>query len=159
MKPAARRLVEWLAGPALLAIFAGILSATHRAPPPNEFGRRLASLSEAQRRALEAAPMRAIAEVVWAFGNITVLKRNLESELTRTDDSEPQVRARLLLRRGIIEPNPEAQWALFAEACSADSTTCPQIKDLATREAEKRHVSPGSSLPLSLMGSAHPPVP
>ena len=74
--------------------------------------------------------------------------------------SDPQSdgpgRARVFVRFGIIDTNPDGQAALFAQACVADPSLCDRerLKKAARREVQARFVPPGNVVPLYFGG--HP---
>ena len=67
-------------------------------------------------------------------------------------------RARVFLRFGIIEINPDGQAALFAQACAADPPLSDHLKDAAQAEVRARFVPPGNVLPLYFGSGGHPPI-
>ena len=78
------------------------------------------------------------------------------TEINRLPETQNMHRARVLLRFGIIDTNPDGQAALFAQACVADPTMCDDgLKQAAQREVKSRFVPPGNALPLYFGG--HPP--
>jgi hypothetical protein len=115
--------------------------------------------SALERTALESAPWLAVANATWALGNVDAVRKMARTEIDRLPESEGARRARVFLRFGIIDTNPDGQAALFAQACASDATICgePMFKQAATRETKARFVAPGNMLPLSLMGG-HPPI-
>ena len=76
-------------------------------------------------------------------------------ELDRLPESEGPSRARVFVRFGIIDTNPDGQAALFSQACVADSNDCEHLKEAAQRETQARFVAPGNHLPLFFLGG-HP---
>jgi hypothetical protein len=117
------------------------------------------TLSPAERTALESAPWLAVANATWALGSVEAVRTMARTEIDRLPEADGARRARVFLRFGIIDTNPDGQAALFAQACAQDSTICPQpqFKEAATRETKARFVAPGNMLPLSLTGG-HPPI-
>jgi hypothetical protein len=121
--------------------------------------RATASLSPADRTALESVPWLAVANATWALGSVDAVRKMARTEIDRLSDTDGVRRSQVFLRFGIIDTNPDGQAALFAQACAADATICdqPKFKEAATRETRARFVAPGNMLPLSLMGG-HPPI-
>ena len=118
-----------------------------------------ASLSPADRAALESVPWLAVANATWALGSVDAVRKMARTEIDRLPEFEAARRSQVFLRFGIIDTNPDGQAALFAQACASNSTICaePKFKEAATRETKTRFVAPGNMLPLSLMGG-HPPI-
>lgn len=116
------------------------------------------SPAAAETQSLESVPPFAVANVIWAFGNEDAVRTMASIELDRLPESERQHRARVFVRFGIIDSNPDGQAALFAQACVADSNLCDdRLKEAALREVKGRFVPPGNVLPLYFGG--HPPMP
>jgi len=114
--------------------------------------------SEAETHSLESVPAFAVANLTWAFGSEDAVRTMAGSELDRLPATENPHRARVFVRFGIIDTNPDGQAALFAQACVADPNMCnDRLKDAAQREAKARLVPPGNVLPLYFGG--HPPIP
>ena len=150
-----------LLGPLLVAILAGFLGRMRKDTPRDPWLEVLGALSAAEQKALESAPALAIANAVWAFGDVNSVKRIAHTELDRLPESEAPNpnRARVFLRFGLVDDNPDGQAAVFAQACASDSRVCnDHMKAAAEREVQARFVAPGNSLPLSLTGG-HPHVP
>ena len=108
-----------------------------------------------------AAAARAVADLTWAFGNVESVKTMAGAELARLAESEGPARARVFLRFGIVDTNPDGQAALFSQACVADPSICADpaaTKAAAERETRARRVAPGNVLPLYFLGG-HPPLP
>ena len=99
----------------------------------------------------------AVADATWAFGSENAARKMFRTELDRLPDG-PQ-RARVFLRFGIIDTNPDGQAALFNQACNADPQICDHMKEAALREVRARFVPPGNVLPLYFSnGRGHPPI-
>jgi hypothetical protein len=96
------------------------------------------------------------ADEIWAHGNEAAVRDMFRAELDRLPESEGKSRARVFLRFGIIDTNPDGQAALFSQACAADPTICDydRLKKAAEREVHARLVAPGNHLPLYFGG--HP---
>jgi hypothetical protein len=118
---------------------------------------RSARPTEADADNLESVPAAAVANAVWAFGSGDAVRKMAESELARLPESDSLRRARVFVRFGIIDTNPDGQAALFAQACVADVGTCEHLKEAAQHEVQARFVAPGNVLPLYFGG--HPPMP
>jgi hypothetical protein len=111
------------------------------------------ALEEMKRRAAgTAAP--AVANVTWAFGDEDAVKQMFRRELDRIPEADGPARARVFVRFGVIDTNPDGQAALFAQACVADPTLCDRdrLEQAARREAEARFLAPGNALPLYFRG-------
>jgi hypothetical protein len=99
----------------------------------------------------------AVADATWAFGSEAAARKMFRTELDRLPESEGAQRARVFLRFGIIDTNPDGQAALFNQACAADARICDHMKDAALREVRARFVPPGNVLPLYFgNGRGHP---
>lgn len=118
---------------------------------------RSARPADADAGSLESVPAIAVANATWAFGSADAVRQMTDAELGRLSESENLRRARVLLRFGIIDTNPDGQAALFAQACVADPKICDHMKEAAQREVQARFVAPGNVLPLYFGG--HPPIP
>ncbi len=151
------RLAWWL-GPALAGAVGLTVGQLHLNAKRGIFQRATAALSMAEQRTLEAAPALAAANAVWAFGNYDAVHAMMRAELDRLADSDPRLEARVLVRWGIIDPNPEGKAAVFSQACALDKSLCDHMKEAAQREIDARFVEPGDHLPLYLIGG-HPPIP
>ena len=106
-----------------------------------------------------AAAALAVADATWAFGSEDAARKMFRIELDRLPDG-PQ-RARVFLRFGIIDTNPDGQAALFNQACAADAQICDpaKMKEAALREVRTRFMPPGNVLPLYFSnGRGHPPM-
>jgi hypothetical protein len=104
---------------------------------------------------------RAVADLTWAFGSAESVKAMAGAELARLAESDGPARARVLLRFGIVDANPDGQAALFNQACVADPSICSDpaaAKGAAERETRARRVPPGNALPLYFLGG-HPRAP
>jgi hypothetical protein len=150
-----RRLLQWGLGPIAIAALAGAfgqkLASSRRAP----FLEKTATLSPSDRQALESAPALAVANATWAFGSMEAVRKMARFELDRLPEAEGPSRARVFVRFGIIDTNPDGQAALFAQACVADPNDCDHLKEAAQRETQARFVAPGNRLPLFFIGG-HP---
>lgn len=100
----------------------------------------------------------AMANVTWVAGPVDQVKETSSAALQALPESAGQQRARLFLRIGLVDDNPDGQRALSASACAADANVCQDQAAAARREAERRMVAPGNRLPLWLLGG-HPPIP
>jgi len=157
MNTRVQALALWLAGP--LAVFAlcGWLGRDRAGRDRGEFFDAVAALPEAEREALEGVPALTVANASWAFGSEDSVKRMLRSELDRIGDSDPVKRARVLIRFGIFDTNPDGQAAVFSQACADDPTTCDEgLRPIAEREVAARAVPPGNRLPMFLGGHGTP---
>lgn len=99
----------------------------------------------------------AVADATWAFGSEESARKMFRTELDRIPEIDGQGRARVLLRFGILDSNPDGQAALFNQACAASASLCDQMKEAAMREVRARFVPPGNVLPL-YFGGGHPPI-
>ena len=72
-----------------------------------------------------------MANVTWAFGSEEAARKMFRSELDRIPEAQGPQRARVFLRFGIIEINPDGQAALFAQACAADARLSDHLKEAA----------------------------
>ena len=114
--------------------------------------------SESETKNVEAVPMFAVANLTWAFGSEAAVRKMAADELDRLTESDNPHRARVFVRFGIIDTNPDGQAALFAQACVADPNMCNDgLKAAAEREVKARFVAPGNVLPLYFGG--HPAMP
>jgi hypothetical protein len=125
-------------------------------PALEEMKRR--SRSDADRKDLESALPLAMANVTWAFGSEEAARKMFRSELDRIPEPDGPQRARVFLRFGIIEINPDGQAALFAQACAADARLSDHLKEAAQAEVRARFVPPGNVLPLYFGSGGHPPI-
>ena len=99
-----------------------------------------------------------MANVTWAFGSEEAARKMFRSELDRIPEAQGPRRARVFLRFGIIEINPDGQAALFAQACAADARLSDHLKEAAQEEVRARFVPPGNVLPLYFGSGGHPPI-
>jgi hypothetical protein len=97
----------------------------------------------------------ALAEAMWASGSLDDVRKMVRTELDRIPESDGPARARVYLRFGIVDTNPDGQAAVFNLACVADPRVCDHMREAAEREVKLRFVAPGNVLPLSLTGG-HP---
>ena len=121
------------------------------------------ALEEMQRRSRMPAAARkdpvpaaalAVADTVWAFGGEDAVRKMVRTELDRIPESDGAGRARVFVRFGIIDTNPDGQAALFAQACVGDPSLCDRdrLQQAARREVEARFVAPGNVVPLYFGG-------
>jgi hypothetical protein len=98
------------------------------------------------------------ADVIWASGDEASVRGMFRTELDRIPESDGPARARVFIRFGILDDNPDGQAALFNQACAADPNVCgvDALKQAAEREVRARLVPPGNHLPLYFGG--HPPI-
>jgi hypothetical protein len=101
-----------------------------------------------------SAAASAIANATWAFGSEQAARAMFRTELDRIPEADGAPRARVFLRFGIIDTNPDGQAALFAQACATDARLCDHLKEAALTEIRARFVPPGNVLPLYFTG--HP---
>ncbi len=99
----------------------------------------------------------ALADAIWAQGTLDEVKKMVRTELDRIPETDGAARARVFVRFGIVDTNPDGQAAVFNQACVADPRLCDhdRLKEAAEREVRLRRVAPGNALPLSLLGG-HP---
>jgi hypothetical protein len=120
--------------------------------------KRVGSAFGAAREARAAAAL-AVADATWAFGSEAAARKMFRTELDRLPESEGPQRARVFMRFGIIDTNPDGQAALFNQACAADAQICDHMKEAALREIWARFVPPGNVLPLYFgNGRGHPAI-
>jgi hypothetical protein len=151
------KLARWVVGPLLLFSFCGVVGRSRAGSDRGEFFDAVAALPEPEREALEAVPALAVANASWSFGNEDSVKKMLRSELDRIGESDPVKRARVLIRFGIFDANPDGQAAVFSQACADDPTTCNEgLRPIAEREVAARAVPPGNQLPMFLGGHPTP---
>ena len=115
-------------------------------------------LSVVDRKDLESALPLAVASAIWAFGSEDAVRRMARTELDRIPEADGPGRARVFLRFGIVETNPDGQAALFAQACAADPRLGDRLKEAAQEEVRARFVPPGNVLPLYFGSGGHPPI-
>jgi hypothetical protein len=151
--------VVWVAGPLAVAALAGELGSLHAKRERGELFAGTSSLSEPERKRLEAVPARVMDNVAWTLAGGEVARQLVKFELDALDDSEGARRARVFIRFGLVDSNFDGQAAVFASACTADPNVCDstRLKEAAAEEASVRYVPPGNHLPLSLIGG-HPPI-
>ena len=144
--------LKWGVGPIAIAALAAAVG--HLRAGASELIEATASLSEAERKALESVPAQAMANATWAFGSADSLRKTLNFEIDQLPESDGPNRARAFLRLGIIDDNPDGQAAVFSLACSNDPGLCEQkpLRAAAEREAKARFVAPGNQLPLTFLG-------
>jgi hypothetical protein len=149
-------------GPLVVLALAFLVGYLRASGPRTRFTQAIAALSKSEQSALESAPRLAVANAIWAMGSEDAVKRMLRSELDRLPETETEsrARARVFVRFGIIDSNPDGQAAVFFQACVSDPTLCDRAKLIAfaERETRVRFVEPGQRLPLYLM-SGHPQLP
>jgi hypothetical protein len=147
-------------GPLAIFMLASSIGYARASGPRAHFAQALAALSSADRSALSSAPRLAVANTIWALGSEDSVKKMLKSELDRLPETERKARARVLIRFGIIDSNPDGQAAVFFQACVSDPSVCDRARLIAAaeRETRARLVEPGQHLPLYLM-SGHPQLP
>jgi hypothetical protein len=151
-----RAVLVWGAGPlGVLLLAAALGQALARR---NHFFNATSSLSPPELAALEAVPSLAVANVTWALGSLGSVRKMLSYELDRLPESEGKLRARTLLRFGIVDSNPPGQAALFGQACALDASTCNDTKAAVMREVELRLAAPGNRLPVYFI-PGHPQLP
>lgn len=143
-------LARWGLGPLAVAALAMLLAAA--AKPRDAVVRATAELDAAAQKHLETQTPLAIADTAWALADVETTKTVLQAELDRLPETEGKARARMFLRFGIIDTNPDGQAAVFSLACVEDPTVCDHMKEAAARETALRLVAPGNQLPLSLLG-------
>ncbi len=148
---------KWGLGPLAVGAVAGALGQLQAGAQRGKLVAATAAMPEAERQALESVPMLAAANATWAFGSVASVKKMVRSELDRLSVSDGPASARVLLRFGIVDDNPEGQAAVFAQACAADPTICDRLRDATEAETKLRAVSPGNRLPLYFLGG-HPPI-
>ena len=101
----------------------------------------------------------ATADLIWGFGSEDAARKMFRAELDRLPESDGPGRARVFLRFGIIDTNPDGQAALFNQACAADGQICDHMKEAAVREVQARFMPPGNVLPLYFgNGRGHPAI-
>ncbi len=147
-------------GPVSVLALALLIGYTRASGPRARFAQAIAALSDTERATLESGPGIVIANAIWALGSEDALKKMLRTELDRLPEAEGAARARVLIRFGIIDSNPDGQAAVFFQACVADPSLCDRARLIAAaeRETRTRLVEPGRHLPLYLL-SGHPQVP
>lgn len=157
MNAALGKLARWVIGPLAVFCLCGLVGKSRAGSDRGAFFDAVAALPAAEREALEAVPALAVANASWAFGSEQSVKRMLRSELDRIGESDPVKRARVLIRFGIFDKNPDGQAAVFSQACADDPTTCNEgLRPIAEREVKARAVPPGNQLPMFLGGHPDP---
>jgi len=153
------QILAWGLGPLLIAALAAGIGRWRANAERGVLFQATASLSAAERAALESVPWLSVANATWALVSVDAVRKMARTEIDRLSETEGMRRAKVFLRFGIIDTNPDGQAALFAQACASDSSICDQakFKEAASRETKTRFVAPGNMLPLSLMGG-HPPI-
>jgi len=147
--------LQWGVGPILVAVLAALSGHAGGGGEPASAWTDAAARSEAGRKALEGVPALAIANATWALGSLDAVKKMMRSELDRLPETEGKLRARVFLRFGIVDTNPDGQAAVFNLACASDASICDRLKEAAERETSARYVAPGNQLPLYFFGG-HP---
>lgn len=101
----------------------------------------------------------AAADATWASGDEESVRKMFRTELDRLPEADGPGRAKVFIRFGIIDTNPDGQAALFAQACVADPSVCDRdrLQQAAEREVRARKVPPGDHLPLYFIGH-HPRI-
>lgn len=151
------KIARWIVGPLAVFSLCGLIGRGRAGGDRGEFFDAVAALPQSEREALEAVPALAVANASWSFGNESSVKKMLRSELDRIGESDPQKRARVLIRFGIFDSNPDGQAAVFSQACADDPTTCNEgLRPIAEREVKARAVPPGNTLPMFLGGHPTP---
>lgn len=147
-------------GPLAILVLALLLGYARASEPRARFAQAIAALSSSERTALESGPGLVIANAIWALGSEDAVKKMLRSELDRLPEAEGAARARVFVRFGIIDSNPDGQAAVFFQACVSDPSLCDRARLIAAaeRETHARLVEPGQHLPLYLL-SGHPQLP
>jgi len=147
-----RRFARRALGPVLTFVLALLLGYARANGERAQFAQATAALSLTERAALESAPELAVANAIWALGNEDAVKKMLRSELDRLPEAEGRARARVFVRFGIVDSNPDGQAAVFFQACASDPSLCdrPRLIAAAERETRARFVDPGQHLPLYL---------
>ena len=153
----ARRVLRWGLGPIAIAALAGALGQRRASEQRGPFWHKTVALSPADRNVLESATALAVANATWAFGSVEAVRKMARFELDRIPETDGPNRARVFVRFGIIDTNPDGQAALFAQACVADPSDCDHLKEAAQRETQARFVAPGNHLPLYFI-EGHPHV-
>jgi hypothetical protein len=152
-----RRLFQWGLAPLAIAALAGALGQRHAREQRGPFVQKTAALSPSDRQLLESAPALAVANATWTLGSVEAVRKMARFELDRIPETYGLDRARVFVRFGIIDINPDGQAALFAQACVFDPNDCDHLKEAAQRETAARFVAPGNRLPLYFLGG-HPHV-
>ncbi|HEX2670443.1 MAG TPA: hypothetical protein VHM25_06210, partial [Polyangiaceae bacterium] len=104
-------------GPVIVFCLAFIIGFATTAGPRARFEQAIRELSDAERGALPSLPGLTVANAIWALGSEDAVKKMLRSELDRLPETEGRARARVLIRFGILDSNPDGQAAVFFQAC------------------------------------------
>jgi hypothetical protein len=155
--PTALAFLKWVVGPLALGILTCGLGNLRAREANDPWLQALEALPASERQALESATALSVANAVWAFGDEESVKKIAQRELDRLPESEGPSRARVFVRFGLVDSNPDGQAAVFHLACASDERVCNHVKEAAEREVQTRFVAPGNSLPLSLSGG-HPKI-
>lgn len=147
--------LKWVVGPVVLAALTGVAGHYLSLRPHGPFAAAVDRSSAVARKALAAAPALAVANATWALGDVDAIKTMARFEMDRIGDSNGSQLARVLLRFGLVDTNPDGQAAVFNQACVADASYCAHLKEAAERETKARLVSPGDRLPLYFL-TGHP---
>ncbi|HEY0464489.1 MAG TPA: hypothetical protein VGC79_09785 [Polyangiaceae bacterium] len=149
--------VKRLLGPLSILVLALLVGYARANEPRARFAQGIASLSDSERGALESGAGFTVANAIWALGSEDAVKKMLRTELDRLPESEGRARARVFVRFGIIDSNPDGQAAVFFQACASDPNLCDRARLIAAaeRETHARLLEPGQHLPLYLL-SGHP---
>jgi hypothetical protein len=145
--------LKWGLAPLVIAVSAGAVGRMRSSAHRNEIEEAIAALPATQRQELESVPARVVANATWAFGDLASVKKMVRAELDRLPDPEDPRRARVLIRFGIVDTNPEGQAAVFSAACAADASICDHLEEAALREVRLRSVAPGNRLPVFFSGA------
>jgi len=149
--------LKWVVGPVVVAALAGVVGHLVAQRPHGPFAQRFAALAAGDRKPLENAPAFALANATWAAGDVEAVKKMARFELDRLPESETAARARVFVRFGIVDTNPDGQAAVFNQACITDQGHCDHLKEIAERETKERLVAPGNRLPPYFL-AGHPHV-
>lgn len=146
-----RALSTWFFGPLALALCGVALGQFQAGSSRGGFFGAPRLVTPARLRELEAAPLRAVANAIWAFGDFEAARRSAQHELDRLSGVGGPERARVFIRFGLVETSPDGQRALFGQACQDDPVACKDLRAMAQREADARFVAPGNHLPMRLL--------
>lgn len=127
-----------------------------RSPEAGPFGvpRTIAS---AENQRLEGVAATTFADVTWLLGNADQVRHSVQTALARVPQGDGATRARLFVRLAMLTPSTDGQGALLHSACQADPDSCDDLFAVASAQAKQRAVTPGKSVPLSLI-KGHPPI-
>jgi hypothetical protein len=146
----------WVVGPIVAFLLAAGTGRMSAGDVRGKFVEATTGLPGALQQELEASPASAVADATWALGSSDSVKRMFRTELDRLP--EGPARARVLIRFGVFDSNPDGQAAVFSQACADDPSVCDAgLKPAAEREVKQRRVSPGNQLPPFLL-EGHPPI-